>query len=142
MADDPELTETERRALHELTLGIEHIYRGYGDLLDCHHQVGRGMNRLHEAERLLRGAGHGEFADALRDDHLPSGAIEDMWTYELVDTFYENFLTNLSSFEGRVRDDLADGERHITEREQQREWRERARDRDQSGNERGGERDA
>ncbi|MFC6836968.1 hypothetical protein [Halomarina ordinaria] len=124
MTDD--LSETEREALHELTLGLEHIYRGYGDLLSCHHRIGGGMDHLHDAEELLREAGHTEFADALRDEHLPAGAIEDMWTYELVDTFRENFLADVTTFEERVREDLADGERHVTEREQQRQWRERA----------------
>lgn len=123
---DPDLNETEREALHNLQLGIEKIYRGYGALLDCHHHVGGGMDYFADAEDQLREAGHTEFADELRDVHLPSGAIDDRWTYELVDEFRQGFLADVTTFEEGVRETLADGESHVTERQQQREWRENA----------------
>ncbi|QLG61127.1 hypothetical protein [Halorarum salinum] len=124
---EPELTETERDALHAAQLGIEHVYRAYGDLLGCHHRTGHAIDKFAEAEVLLREAGHDEFADELRDHLLPAGAIEDRWTYELVEAFREGFVDEAEAFESTLREDLADGRRHITEREQQRQWRERAR---------------
>jgi hypothetical protein len=123
---DPELSEAEREALHDLQLGIEKIYRGYGALLDCHHHVGGGMDYFADAEEKLRDAGHTEFANELRDVHLPSGAVEDKWTYELVDEFRRAFLADVTAFEDDVRGSLADGVPHVTERRQQREWRENA----------------
>jgi hypothetical protein len=128
MADetDHDLSETEREALHHLQLGIEKIYRGYGALLDCHHHVGGGMDHFADAEAGLREAGHTEFADRLRDVHLPAGAVGDRWTFELVDEFREGFLADVTAFEDDVRGSLADGDPHVTERRQQREWRERA----------------
>lgn len=123
----PELTETELDALHATQLGIEHVYRAYGDLLGCHHRTGHAIDKFAEAEALLREAGHEEFADELRDHLLPAGAIEDRWTYELVEAFREGFVDEVESFESTIRSELADGRRHITEREQQRRWRERAR---------------
>jgi len=125
-AADLELTETERNALHELQLGIEHVYRGYGSLLEFHHSIGRGMNRFDRAESKLREAGHTEMANAIRDRHLPAGVIDDAWTYELVDAFDREFLTAITTFEVQVRDELADGRKHVTERRQQRTWRDRA----------------
>jgi len=121
-----ELSEPEREALHELQLGLESIYRGYGALLDCHHHVGGGMDHLDDAEELLREAGREEFADALRDEHLPAGVIGDRWTYELVDEFRAGFLARITDFERDVREELADGTTHVTERRQQAAWRERA----------------
>ncbi|MFD1513038.1 hypothetical protein [Halomarina rubra] len=123
---DPDLNEDERAALHNLQIGIEKFYRGYGALLEWHHLVGGGMDYFAEAEAQLRAAGHTEFADTLRDVHLPVGAIEDRWTYELVDQFRAEFLADVTAFEGDVREALADGSPHVTERRQQREWRERA----------------
>jgi hypothetical protein len=122
--DDP--TPDERDALHELQLGVEHVYRAYGRLLGFHHSLGRGVDHLDEAEQLLRETGHDEFADALRDDHLPAGAVGDQWSYELVEAFRHGLLTDVTQFETAVRDELAGGEEHVTERRQQREWRERA----------------
>ena len=123
---DPDLSETEGEALHNLQLGIEKIHRGYGALLDWHHHVGNGMDYFVLAERQLREAGHGAFADELRDVHLPSGAVGDRWTYELVDAFRHGFLADVTSFEASVREDLADGSPHVTERRHQRERRDHA----------------
>ncbi|MWG34936.1 hypothetical protein [Halomarina oriensis] len=123
---DPDLSEAEREALHDLQLGIEKIHRGYGALLDWHHHVGGGMDYFADAEERLREAGHTEFADELRDVHLPAGAVEDRWTYELVDEFRREFLADVTAFEEGVREALAEGTPHVTERRQQRRWRENA----------------
>jgi len=125
-----DLTPRERDALHELQLGVEHVYRAYGRLLGFHHSLGRGMDHLDEAERLLREGGHDSHANALRDSHLPAGAIGDQWSYELVEDFRHGLLHDVTDFENDVRSDLAGGTEHVTERRQQREWRNRARDGD------------
>ncbi|EMA32378.1 hypothetical protein [Halobiforma nitratireducens] len=124
--DDVELEDAEEQALHEMQLGIEYIYRAYGCLLEFHHHVGRGMNRMSDAEAKLREAGHEEWADRLHDDHLPAGAIGDRWTFELVDEFAAEFLDEIDDLEGSIRDDLADGVPHVTERRHKRQLRERA----------------
>lgn len=124
--DDLELTDAEQDALHDLQLAVEYIHRAYGDLLAFHHELGHAMDRMADAEALLREAGHEGWADELRDDHLPRGAVEDRWTYELVGEFSEDFLTDVIDLEETVRDDLADGIDHVTERKHQRRLRERA----------------
>ncbi|AHG00161.1 hypothetical protein HALLA_16495 [Halostagnicola larsenii XH-48] len=125
-ADDLELSEAELDALHNLQLGIEHVYRAYGTLLTFHHQLGHAMDRMADAEVRLRDAGHDPWADELRDQHLPAGAVSDQWTFELVEEFSETFLEELDRFEGEVRDELADGLDHVSERRQKRRLRERS----------------
>lgn len=126
-AELPETTETERAALHQLQLGGEHVQRAYGHLLAFHHQIGRAMDRYAAAEPLLREAAHGDLADEIRDRHLPAGVVDDRWSYELVEDFERGFLTDVIGFERRARDRIAGGVAHVAEREQQREWRDRAR---------------
>ncbi len=126
--DEPDLTDEERVALHELQLGIEHLYRGYGSLLEFHHTIGRGMDHLDEAEAKLRESGHEEIANRLRDEHLPRGIFEDTWSYEVVETFKRDFLSDVTTFEEETREELADGRQHITERRQQDAWDDRARE--------------
>lgn len=123
-----ELTTAEREALHDLQLGTEHFYRAYGHLLSFHHAVGRGMNRLADAEDELEAAGHACHAARLRNELLPAGVVEDRWTFELVEAFQDGFLMDTTDFENAVRADLAGGERHVTERVQQHRWRTRADD--------------
>jgi hypothetical protein len=123
---DAELDDSERAALHDLQLGIEHLHRGYGNLLAFHHAVGRGMNRFEDARKELRASGHDEWADALRDDLLPAGVVEEMWTYEVVEAFADEFLDPAAEFEADIREELADGQRHVTEHRQRQAWRERS----------------
>ncbi|WP_435076270.1 hypothetical protein [Halococcus sp. AFM35] len=120
------LGESERAALHDLQLGIEHLHRGYGHLLTFHHAVGRAMNRFDDAREELRESGHDGRADALRDDLLPAGVVEGMWTYEVVEAFADEFLDPAAGFEADIREELADGQRHVTEHRQRRAWRERS----------------
>lgn len=126
-ADVPELTPAEMDALHSIQLGIEHAYRAYADLLACHHRTGHAMDRFADAERSLRKAGHDEYADRIRDDLLPAGAVEDRWTYELVTEYRDGLVDELDAFETAIRDDLAEGVDHVSERLQQQAWRDRAR---------------
>jgi len=128
--DELDLSETEQASLHDLQLSIEHVHRAYGTLLEFHHQLGHAMDRLGDAEDHLREAGHEAWANELRDDHLPAGAISDQWTFELVEEFSEEFLEDVDAFEREVRDELADGVDHVTERRQKRRLRERAEDAD------------
>ncbi|WP_079977715.1 hypothetical protein [Halococcus sediminicola] len=130
MDDEPDadLNTTEREALHDLQLGIEHFHRGYGHLLAFHHAVGRGMNRFEDAREKFRETGHEGPVDALRDDLLPAGVFDERWSYELVETFADGFLAAAVEFESDVRKELADGRRHVTERHQRRARRERSED--------------
>jgi len=121
-----DLSEGERDALHDLQLAREHLYKAYGDLLSFHHAVGHAMNRLADAEDELESVGHHEHAAVLRNDILPAGVVGDNWTYELVEAFQDGVLADATNFETVVRADLADGERHVTERDQQARWRARA----------------
>ncbi|WP_254531711.1 hypothetical protein [Natrinema gelatinilyticum] len=124
--DGLDLSDAERAALHDLQLSVEHVHRAYGTLLEFHHQLGHAMDHMSDAEDHLRTADHEEWANELRDDHLPAGAISDQWTFELVEEFRREFLDEVDAFEESVRQELADGLDHVTERRQKRKLRERA----------------
>jgi hypothetical protein len=126
MVPSGELSTTEREALHELQLGIEHLHRSYGALLTWHHRVGHAMDHFELARSLLEESGHGPHAEALRDDVLPAGTVGDNWSYEVVEAFREGFLSEVNAVEGHIRADLADGQTHVTERRLQSAWRRRA----------------
>ena len=128
--DPDHLSEAEREALHRAELGVEWLRRAHGSLVEVHHATGHAMDHLHEAEATLRECGHTDLADELRDDLLPSGAVEDRWTYDLLETFEAGLLADVTAYERRARESLADGRRHITERRQERAWKERSRGRE------------
>ncbi len=125
--DKDEPSDAELAVLHECQLAIEYLYRAYGHLLSFHHGVGHAMDRFAVAEQELRATGHGALADELRDEHLPAGAVDELWTYELVEAFQAGMLAAVTTFERDVREELADGRTHVSERRQRTEWRERSR---------------
>ncbi len=121
------LSETECNALHEVELGLEWIQRAHGSLLEFHHATGHGMDHLREAEILLRATGHDELADTIRDELLPHGVVDEhRWSYDVLENYQETLLAESRAVERRVRRELADGERHVRERRQERAWKERA----------------
>ena len=126
----PDLTERECAALHEVELGLEWFQRAQGHLLEFHHATGHGMDHLREAESLLRAAGYDDLADAIRDELLPRGVVdEDRWSYDVVENYQASLLTDARHLERAVRSELADGKRHVRERRQERSWKERAENR-------------
>jgi hypothetical protein len=121
------LDETEREALHEVELGLEWLQRAQGYLLEFHHATGHGMDHLYEAEHLLDASGHVDLADSVRTELLPHGVVDDdRWSYDVLENFQETLLAEATTVERRIRTELADGERHVQERYQEREWKERA----------------
>ncbi|MFB6155230.1 MAG: hypothetical protein ABEJ22_04995 [Haloferacaceae archaeon] len=129
MSDETNLTEEERQALHEIEVGTEWFHRAHGHLVAFHHAVGHGMDHLEAARRSLRAAGHDELASDLRTDLLPRGVVDDRWSYDLLESFQAGLLADVLDYEELSRERLADGERHVAERAQERAWRDRSRDR-------------
>ncbi|WP_439028513.1 hypothetical protein [Haloarchaeobius sp. DT45] len=132
--DTKDLTDFEIEALHRTELALEWLRRAHGHLIEFHHGIGHAMDHLDAAEELLRESGHADLADELRDQHLPRGVIDrgptpdagDRWSYDVLETFEDGFLGDVIEFEERTRSTVAGGARHVAERRQEREWRERA----------------
>jgi hypothetical protein len=120
------LTDAEVEALHEVELGVEWLHRAHGHLVQFHHATGHAMDHLAEAEEGLREAGYGGLADRLRDDLLPRGVVGDTWSYGVLEAFQDGPLADAESFGADARESVADGERHVAERRQEREWKGRS----------------
>lgn len=121
------LSEREREALHEVELGLEWVHRAHGNLLSFHHAVGHAMDHFAEAEPLLVECGYDNLARRIRTEHLPRGVFdESTWSYDFLECFQEGFLADIEGFEGEAREAIADGRRHVGERNLERTWKERA----------------
>lgn len=124
-----EVTAAERAAVHEVELAAEWLQRARGNLVAFHHNTGHAMEHLAEAETLLREAGREDLADDVRDEYLPRGVIDGgRWSYDVLESFEGEFLSALLGFEAEVREEVADGQRHVAERRQERRWKQRARE--------------
>jgi hypothetical protein len=127
--DRTEPTAEKREALQRVELGAEWLHRAHGDLVESHHKTGHAMDHLANAGEFLRDSGHEDLADALRDENLPRGVIDEgRWSYDVLESYQDGFLSALTDFEERVRGEVADGQRHVTERRQEHAWKKRTRD--------------
>jgi hypothetical protein len=123
-----DLSDAEVEALHEAELGIEWLQRAQGHLLQFHHAVGHAMDHLAEGESALRASGYDDLADRLRDDLLPRGVVGETWSYGLVEAYQNGPLADATAFERETRETVADGRRHVAERQQEWEWNDRTRE--------------
>ncbi len=118
-----DLSESEIEALHEVELGLEWLHRAHGSLVEFHHATGHAMDHLADAEATLRASGYDKLADRLREELLPTGVFDQTWSYDVVETFQDGCLADVTAFESDVRETVSDGRRHVAERRQEREWK-------------------
>lgn len=123
MGKKDNLTEKEKEALHELQLGKENIRKAYGQLLEFHHNIGRGMNHIKQAADLFREAGRDEQAEKV-GSVVPMNIMEDFWSWKLTDRFEDGLLKDVLDVDSEVRENLANGERHINEKQMEKERKE------------------
>ena len=126
-------TESEIAALHEVELSVEHLRRAHGHLVTFHHSTGRAMDHLAVGEEHFREAGYETIANEIRDEYLPRGVIESVesddrgrWSYDIIETYEAVFLDDLVDFWRTVCETVADGQRHVHERRQEQEWKDRS----------------
>jgi hypothetical protein len=104
-------------AAGKVTEAYEWIIRARGRLYDFHQLMGHADALLGEALDDLRDAGHAQLADDLTRSWLGRNAIEDRWTFEIVEGFDETYFDVATAAERRVRDEVCGGRRHVFEAE-------------------------
>lgn len=95
----------------------EWVVRARGTLYSFHQQMGRADLILGEAIEMLREAGHDDLADDLSRTWLGRNAIEDRWTFEIVEDFDRTYHDVATAGERRVRERLLAGRHHVHESE-------------------------
>lgn len=96
---------------------FEWVVRARGTLYTFHQQMGRADLILGEGIEMLRDAGHDDLADDLSETWLGRNAIEDRWTFEIVEDFDRTYHDVATAGERRVREQLVAGRHHVHESE-------------------------
>lgn len=125
MAEQPDRRHQRPQGVDDATVeavgkaseSFEWVVRARGRLYDFHQMMGRADILLGEAVSMLEDAGHAELADELRRDYLGRNAVEDRWTFELVEDFDGTFYERAAAWDHRLRDELTGGVRHLHESE-------------------------
>lgn len=95
----------------------EWVVRARGSLYSFHQQMGRADLILGEGIEMLRDAGHDAVADELSRTWLGRNAIEDRWTFEIVEDFDRTYHDVATAGERQAREELVAGRHHVHESE-------------------------
>lgn len=104
-------------AAGKVSEAMEWVVRARGRLYDFHQMMGRADLLFGEAVEQLADAGHPELAEGLRTELVGRNAIEDRWTFEVVEAFDRTYHDVASRWDRRVRDELMAGRHHVHEAE-------------------------
>lgn len=102
-------------AVGKLTAALEVVEQARGLLYGFHRLTGRADNDLRDAIDALATAGHGDLADAMREDLFGRNVLHGRWTYQVVEDYDDGYWSTFRRWEQEARDRLLAGRRHVYE---------------------------
>ena len=109
------VSEATVEALGKLSEALETADRARGHLFSFHQLTGSADLKLGEAVDALRRAGHDDMAGRLERELVGRNVIAGRWTFQIVEDYDDNYWSVFRALEKSVRDQLADGKRHLFE---------------------------
>ncbi|OKK22039.1 hypothetical protein AMK16_02060 [Streptomyces sp. CB00455] len=103
------------RALGALSKALETTERARGHLYGFHQLTGTADFELDDAVRLLREAGHGEYADRVEREILGRNVIPGHWTFQIIESYNDSYYRPFVALEDGIRRDLGAGRDHLFE---------------------------
>ena len=102
-------------ALGKLSEALETVEVARGHLYAFHQLTGSADIALQSAVEALRGAGAGELADRIERELVGRNVIGGRWTFQIVEDYDDGYWSLFRRLEKDVRDQLAEGRRHLFE---------------------------
>ncbi|WP_406212147.1 hypothetical protein [Streptomyces canus] len=110
-------------ALGALSKALETTERARGSLYAFHQLTGGADLELDRAVRLLRDAGHPEWAEKVRAEILGRNVIPGHWTFQIVEAYNATYYRPFQELEATAVAELAQGRDHLYEAEMKEERR-------------------
>src|SRR4051794_39852384 len=104
-------------AVGKVSEAMEWIERCRGRLYDFHQMMGRADFLFGDAADALEAAGYFEQARLLREEIVGRNVLDGRWTFQVVEEFDDCYYGPTRQADGRIRDELMDGRRHVFEAE-------------------------
>ncbi|MET9256204.1 hypothetical protein [Streptomyces sp. NPDC003717] len=104
-------------ALGSLSKALETTERARGHLFSFHQLTGTADLELDRAVRLLREAGHPEWAERVEREILGRNVIPGHWTFQIVESYDMTYYQPFKDLERAAVERLAGGRDHVFEAE-------------------------
>ena len=107
-------------AVGKISAAFEVVENARGMLYAFHRMSGEADLALQDGLRALRDAGHDALADEIDDVLVGRDVVRDMWTFQIVEAYDEQYWQVFRAVDGLVRGQLSGGEPHVYEAEMKR----------------------
>ena len=104
-------------AVGKISAAFEVVENARGMLYAFHRMSGEADLALQEGLRALREAGHPELAAEIDDVLVGRDVVRDMWTFQIVEAYDEQYWQVFRAADARVREQLSGGVPHVFEAE-------------------------
>jgi hypothetical protein len=104
-------------AAGKISAAFEVVENARGMLYAFHRMSGEADLALQDGLKALREAGHADLADEISDVLVGRDVVRDMWTFQLVEAYDEQYWQVFQAVETLVREQLSGGEPHVYEAE-------------------------
>jgi hypothetical protein len=104
-------------AVGKISAAFEVVENARGMLYAFHRMSGEADLALQEGLTALREAGHHGLADEIDDVLVGRDVVRDMWTFQIVEAYDEQYWRVFRAVDERVRDELSGGAPHVFEAE-------------------------
>jgi hypothetical protein len=107
-------------AVGKISAAFEVVENARGMLYAFHRMSGEADLALQEGLAALRDAGHHDLADEIDDVLVGRDVVRDMWTFQIVEAYDEQYWRVFQAVDQLVREQLSAGEPHVFEAEMKR----------------------
>ena len=114
---EPDAADATVEAVGKVSAAFEVVENARGMLYAFHRMSGEADLALQDALESLRAAGHHEMADEIDDVLVGRDVVRDMWTFQLVEAYDEQYWRVFREASALVRDSLSAGLPHVFEAE-------------------------
>ena len=104
-------------AVGKISAAFEVVENARGMLYAFHRMSGDADLALQDALESLRAAGHPELADEIDDVLVGRDMVRDMWTFQLVEAYDEQYWQVFQAADALVREQLSGSVPHVFEAE-------------------------
>jgi len=107
-------------AVGKISAAFEVVENARGMLYAFHRMSGEADLALQDGLKALRDAGQHALADEIDDVLVGRDVVRDMWTFQIVEAYDEQYWQVFQAVERLVRDELSGGAPHVYEAEMKR----------------------
>ncbi|GAB3149916.1 hypothetical protein GCM10027258_47150 [Amycolatopsis stemonae] len=118
MPENLDVDQPTADAVGKATEAFETIERARGHLYAFHQLTGTADLLFEDAMKMLRDAGHDDWADRIAEELIGLNVLPERWTFQVVEEYDDGYYGTTREFTRSLCEALVGGRRHLQEQRQ------------------------